>query len=101
MLIRSIWACRIPSPALFHAMDMDFSLQPVRHPKLRLAPPAHPNDVVFIPRWGCVTGAATMGKSIGLFQTYAPGWAYTISPVQQLFPHLPRARLGDQHVSSL
>lgn len=96
MLICSIWACRIPSPALFHAMDMDLS-----HSKLRLAPPAHPSDVVSIPRWGFVTDAATMGRSIGLFQTCAPVLAYTISPVQQLFPQPPRARLEGECVSSL
>lgn len=80
---------------------MDLSHQPKQHPKLHLAPPTHPSDVLSIPRWGYATDAATMGKSIGLFQTCAPGWAYIISPVQQLFPCLPRARLGGKHLSSL
>lgn len=76
----AVWACRVPSPALFHAMDIDLNHQPKHHPKSHLAPPAHPSDVLSIPRWDYVTEAATMGKSIGLFQTCAPGWAYTISP---------------------
>lgn len=61
----------------------------------------YPSAVLSIPRWGYVTDATTMGKSIGLFQTCGPGWAYAVSPVQQLFPCLCRARLGGKHLSSL